>query len=83
MVRYTEINHAPQCQAHNNHHNRNPEIFTNWWINKYGIEKYNELVVESTKHKDWKRSELLQIISKYEQIPGKPQKETGKDQTGK
>lgn len=43
-----------QCSYHNYLHNNYPEIYTEWWLNKYGQEAYNKLISDS--QRIWKPS---------------------------
>ena len=47
-----------QCSYHNYLHNYSPEIYTQWFINKFGENVYNELVNRSNKIKKYTRLEL-------------------------
>lgn len=64
-TRYSEINCTTQCASHNYMHNNYPEIYTKWFIKKYGVEKYNELVKASQVIHKWSRAELGEIIERY------------------
>ena len=46
-TRFSLNNCHCQCSYHNFLHNNYPEIYTEWWLNKYGQEEYNKLVVLS------------------------------------
>lgn len=66
-TRFDLDNCNTQCSYHNYLHNNYPEIYTEWWLNKYGQEKYNHLIAQS--QKIWKPSitelqELLEHLTK-------------------
>jgi len=46
-------------------HNHYPEIYTNWWIKKYGHEEYEKLVNESRIMKKWSIVELEEMIERF------------------
>ena len=64
-VRYDTTNCNCQCKSHNFQHEWNPEIYTAWWINKYGLTAYNELIARSNMIKKFTREELEKIIIAY------------------
>ena len=66
-VRFDLKNCNCQCSYHNYLHRYEPQIYTRWWLNKYGEEAYNSLVERSLKLKKYKREELhaIQIATKY------------------
>jgi hypothetical protein len=71
-IRYDEANCNGGCMHHNQVHdhtmNPQPHIYTNWFIAKYGLEKYNELNRRSYIMKKWSREELYAIIEKYKAL---------------
>lgn len=68
-TRWDDRNCFGSCRGHNFLHEYRPEIMTQWYIGKYGIEQYNEIVRLS--RISWKptKSELLALIEKYKVIP--------------
>jgi len=64
-VRFDPLNCHTQCAHHNYLHNNYTEYYTQWFIKKYGVRKYNALVEKSKKTRKYKRFELEEIIKKY------------------
>ena len=62
VLRYSALNCNCQCASCNVRHNYYPEYYTQWFINRYGVEEYNMLIAESGQVKKWRREELIQII---------------------
>jgi len=46
-VRWDLINCNAQCAGHNMAHEYNPHPYTLWWIRKYGLDAYKDLVRRS------------------------------------
>lgn len=71
LIRWDERNVHAQCQHHNYNHDQgfhpSPEILTQYVINKYGVEVYNELVKLSkvVPPSSWIREKCMQVINKY------------------
>lgn len=65
-TRWDERNCFGQCRNHNLLHEYRPEIMTQWYISRFGLEKYKELV--SLSRQIWRptKQELLDLIAKYE-----------------
>lgn len=64
---FSSRNSNGQCQGHNGLHRYYPEIYTDWWINHYGLDAYNSLVSASkVNYYKWTREELEKLIKKYE-----------------
>lgn len=55
-----------QCTSCNYKHEFNPEIYTAWFLNKYGLEEYNSLCQKSESIKKWTEDELLTLINECE-----------------
>ena len=71
-IRFDEANCNAGCMYHNQVHdhtlNPQPHIYTNWFIKKYGLEKYQELNRRSYILKKWTRKELFSIIERYKEL---------------
>ena len=65
-VRFDEDNCHCQCSSCNYKHNHYPEIYINWFIRKFGAEKFDTLTEKSKVMKQFKVWELEEIISKYD-----------------
>jgi hypothetical protein len=67
-TRFSLENCNCQCSYHNYLHNNYPEIYTEWWLGKYGQEKYNTLIRDS--QKIWKPSiaELSELLTHLTKI---------------
>lgn len=61
-VRWNEKNACCQCAGCNLKHEYYPEIFTQKYINKFGIDQYNELVQKSNELSDYSNTELELMI---------------------
>lgn len=46
-------------------HEFQPERYTNWFIKKYGLKKYQNLILESNQTKKFTDTELEGLIKKY------------------
>jgi hypothetical protein len=57
-TRFDLTNCNCQTLGENFKHNQFPEHYTKWWINKYGLEAYNELIAKSIQPKKWTVTEL-------------------------
>jgi len=79
-TRWDEENCFAQCRNCNYIHNFRPEIFTSWFIEKFGAKKYKELVYRSripVKYTET-NNDLISLIKKYKQkIEKLKQKEHG------
>lgn len=64
-TRFDERNCSCQCSYHNYLHNQQPEIYTHWFIRKYGQETYTALVKLSREIKQWSIPELEKMIEYY------------------
>ena len=47
-------------------HEYQSHIFTNWFLKKYGLKKYQKLIEESNQIKKFTDSDLEELIKKYE-----------------
>lgn len=65
-VRWSELNCHCQCRGCNMLHEFQPEHYTNWFIKKYGLKKYQNLILESNQTKKFTDTELEGLIKKYE-----------------
>lgn len=61
-TRFDWRNLHTQCRICNNIHEYRPEIYNNWFVNKYGLEEYNQLVYDSRQIKQWKMRELRDLL---------------------
>lgn len=64
-VRFEESNVNRQCKRCNYLHEFHPQVYTAWYIRKYGAAHYIDLVEMSMKVRKIPRSELEDIIRKY------------------
>ena len=64
-VRWDENNAFCQCQGCNYRHEYQPEIFTNWYLNNQGAEKYKDLVLKSNVSKKLTSDEIEEIAQEY------------------
>ena len=64
-TRFDEMNTFRQCAGCNFAHEHHPERYINWFIGKYGIEKWDELCARHWKGKKHTIEELEEIIAKY------------------
>lgn len=58
IIRFDLTNNNCQCASCNFTHEFRPERYTEWWIKKYGLEAYKELVAQSKLTKKWTIAEL-------------------------
>jgi len=65
-TRFSVLNCNVQCSFHNCKHNQYPELYTQWFIRKYGQQMYDALVEESKKIFPFTKEYLESIINKYE-----------------
>ena len=61
IIRWDLTNNNCQCKRCNCLHEYRPERYTNWWINHYGKESYDELVEKSRQTKHWSVLELREL----------------------
>jgi hypothetical protein len=64
-TRFDELNCHCQCRTCNYSHEFRPEIYTLWFIRKFGGEAYDDLVTRSNAIKKFTREELEEIIRRY------------------
>ena len=67
-VRFDWRNLHTQCLICNNIHEYRPEIYTLWFINKYGKEEYESLVRDSKQIKQWKMGELRELLEEMKEL---------------
>jgi len=65
ITRWCEVNCHCQCRDCNNLHEYNPHLFTNWFIHKFGVKKYDWLLAKHNGIKKFKDFELLDIADYY------------------
>lgn len=68
IIRFDLTNNNCQCAPCNFLHEFRPERYTNWWINKYGKDAYDELVAQSKLTKKWTISELMTLRTQLQDI---------------
>lgn len=61
-VRWTLLNCHCQCRNCNFKHEFQPEHFQLWFINKFGLKKYKDLVAQSNQIKHYSRTELFNLL---------------------
>lgn len=61
-VRFDMRNLHTQCRSCNNKHEFFPELYNNWFVNKYGLKEYNKLVEDSNKIKQYKIKDLRELL---------------------
>jgi hypothetical protein len=64
-LRYHEDNCHAQCQYHNSLHRFKPELYTSWFVNKYGSEAYSQLIMMEQVLVKANRLFFTKIIEKY------------------
>ena len=67
-VRFDWRNLHTTCAICNNIHEYRPEIYTLWFINKYGKGEYESLVRDSKQIKQWKMSELRELLEEMKNL---------------
>lgn len=67
-LRWNLDNCHTQCRSCNFKHNYYPEIYTEWWLNKYSLEEYNKLLNLAKQTKKYSLSELEEMINHYKKI---------------
>lgn len=70
IIRWELTNNNCQCRSCNFTHEFRPERYTSWWVNKYGLDAYNELVRLSNQTKKWTVFELEDLKKNLESILG-------------
>jgi hypothetical protein len=60
-TRWLELNCHCQCSSCNMTHEYNPHIYTNWFIHKYGVEKYDELLFRHNQVVKYKDGDLIAL----------------------
>jgi hypothetical protein len=65
-VRWSELNCHCQCRGCNMLHEFQPHIFINWFLKKYGLKKFQYLILESNQIKKFTDTDLEELIKKYE-----------------
>ena len=64
-TRWHEDNCFAQCRGHNFSHEHHPEIMTQWYINKFGMDQYNLIVYTAGKSAKFTISDLKVMIDLY------------------
>lgn len=67
-TRYDLMNVFTQCSSCNYKHQYNQAIFTGWFINEYGVDKYMDLVERSVKVKQYKMADLRELLEEYKKL---------------
>lgn len=70
-VRWDSTNAFGQCSKCNLLHEYQPERFTSWFIEKYGKEKYLDLVFRSNQIVRYNNDELLFLTETYQELRDK------------
>ena len=72
IIRWDLTNNNCQCSGCNFLHEHRPERYTNWWINHYGKEAYDNLVEKSRQTKHWGvlelREEKFKLKNKLDEL---------------
>ena len=55
-----------QCSSCNFRHNQYPEVYTNWWLEHYGLETYRELFHRASQLKKWTTYDLESLKTELE-----------------
>ena len=66
-TRWDEANAFGQCLSHNLIHEHHPEYMTEWYIGKYGLDKYQQLTFKSRQRSGIKTNDMLVLIEYYHQ----------------
>ncbi len=66
-VRWDLRNVFQQCKSCNFIHEFNPHIFTNWYINKFGVKQYQALVKLSNQVKPKHITELEKLLTELKE----------------
>ena len=66
-TRWVELNCHCQCRGCNYRHEFQPEIYTTWFLNKYGEKQYAELVLESNTIKKYTVQAIEDIARHYKE----------------
>ena len=64
-VRWDERNLFTQCVGCNMLHEWRPHLFTDWYIQRFGVETYHQLVIDSKKLSKFTRSDLVEIEERF------------------
>lgn len=70
-LRFDLFNCNCQCITCNGRHSEHPEDYNNWFIRKYGAEKFEELQVRSWEVKKWAVYELVLLIESIQKLSQK------------
>ena len=65
-TRFDELNCNAQCSRCNFKHNQYPEPYTAWFLTRFGYGAYLQLTEKSKELHKFTRSELEEIIRKYQ-----------------
>jgi hypothetical protein len=66
-TRWDEMNCHCQSSGENMRHEYQPEIYTDWWIRKYGEEAYHALVLKSNTPVKLTTQDILDIAEYYKE----------------
>jgi len=66
-TRYDESNCNCICSSCNYKDNFEHDHYVIWWVKNYGLIPYQDLIERSKGLKQWKRYELEELITKYEE----------------
>jgi hypothetical protein len=65
-TRWDEKNCYAQCSGCNMAHEYHPEMMTHFFVNKFGVEEYNKLVIRSQKPPKFSHEDLIYMIKFYQ-----------------
>jgi hypothetical protein len=65
-TRWEEINCHAQCKGCNMYHEFNPHRYINWFITKYGLKTYQDLVIKSNQLRKFTQQDLQDIKEYYD-----------------
>lgn len=65
-TRWDELNCHGECSGHNYKHNFYPELYTTWFVEKYGQAAYTALVARSRTIRKHTAAELEALIQEYQ-----------------
>lgn len=67
-VKYDLRNVNEQCDSCNGLHENYPERYNNWYVNKFGLDAYNELCADGIKVVDLSVAELEELLNQLTEI---------------
>ena len=67
-IRWDLDNCHCMCKSCNFRHEYYPEIYTEWWLNKYSQEEYSKLILEGNQTKQYTLAELEEMLEYFEKL---------------